>query len=187
MRKFRIIAYMCLLTLAVTPFWGAQLPYTSARSILLSNDSISPAPTNSSIIAKDIIVVDSLATDTVRKKNALDAIVDYKSNDSIVMTNENWAYLFGEAEINYTDIKLSGEIVSINMDSSIVEAKYGLDSIGEEFGYPIFTDKGTEYETKTMKYNFKTKKGFSQHLVTEQGEGYVVAGIAKKNEDILFL
>jgi len=34
-----------------------------------------------------------------------------------------------------------------------------------------------------MKYNFKTKKGFSRHTITQQGEGYVVAAKAKKNED----
>ena len=185
MRKIRIFAYICLMVLIALPFFGAQYAPIASYASSILNDSISPQKTDS-IQTKDSLQTDSLSTDTVPKRNALDAIVDYKSSDSIVMTKEKWAYLFGDAHIDYTDIKLSGEIVSMNMDNSTVEAKYGLDSIGEEFGYPIFSDRGTEYETKTMKYNFKTKQGFSQHLITEQGEGYVVAGIARKNADDSF-
>lgn len=172
------------------PFWGAQRVNSAQDNkafSLLSNDSLVIQKNDSLIKSSDSLTVDSLRTDTLpKKKPPLDAIVDYKSNDSLVMTKGNWGYLYGDAQIDYDQIKLTGEIVSINMDSSIVEAKFGLDSIGKEFGYPIFSDGGTDYETKTMKYNFKTKKGFSQHLVTEQGEGYVVAGKAKKNEDNSF-
>lgn len=185
MRKVRILAYTCLMVLSVLPFFGAQFAPVSSYASSFLNDSVPPLNTDTTQ-RKDSLSSDSLIRDTVPKKNALEAIVDYKSTDSIVMTRDKWAFLYGDAQIDYTDIKLTGEIVSMNMDSSIVEAKYGLDSIGEEFGYPIFTDKGTDYETKTMKYNFKTKKGYSQHLVTEQGEGYVVAGKARKNEDNSF-
>lgn len=44
-----------------------------------------------------VLPADTLATDSVpKKKNALDAPVDYQAKDSIVMTAGNWAYLFGE-------------------------------------------------------------------------------------------
>lgn len=197
MKKIRILAYTCLLVLFAMPFWGAQYLHLSNYTLSI-NDSISTLSPDTtlantsrvfrdSILLTDTISVDSVLTDSVKPKpNALDAIVDFKSNDSIVMTKNNWGYLYGEAQIDYTEIKLTGEIISMNMDSNYVEAIYGVDSIGKEFGYPIFTDGGTDYETKTMKYNFKTKKGFSQHLVTEQGEGFVVAGRAKKNEDNSF-
>lgn len=186
MRKIRVLAYTCLLVLFAMPFWGAQYPHVPSYSLSI-NDSISTPVRSSKKIPRDSIASDSLSVDSVRKKpNALDAIVDFKSNDSIVMTKGNWGYLYGDAKIDYSEIKLTGEIVSMNMDSSYVNATYGLDSIGKEFGYPIFSDGGTDYETKTMKYNFKTKKGYSQHLVTEQGEGFVVAGRAKKNEDNSF-
>ena len=72
------------------------------------------------------------------------------------------------------------------MDSSLVHATFGLDSVGKEFGFPIFSDGGTDYESKTMKYNFKTKKGYITDVITSQGEGYVTAGRAKKNADNSF-
>ena len=39
------------------------------------------------------------------------------------------------------------------------------------------------YEVITMKYNFKTEKAIIEHIVTEQGEGFVVGQTAKKLED----
>lgn len=186
MRKIRILAYTCLLVLFAIPFWGAQYLHLSNYTLVI-NDSIRPLSVDSSRTKMDSIPRDSIRIDSVKPKpNALDAIVDFKSNDSIVMNKNNWGYLFGDAKVDYTEIKLTGEIISMNMDSNYVEATYSLDSVGKEFGYPVFSDGGTDYETKTMKYNFKTKKGFSQHLVTEQGEGFVVAGRAKKNEDNSF-
>ncbi|WP_369799104.1 putative LPS assembly protein LptD [Dysgonomonas sp. BGC7] len=132
------------------------------------------------------VVTDSLPSDSVKKKDMLDAIVDYTANDSIVLTAGNWGFLYGSAEVTYTNIKLKGEQISVNMDSSLVFAKFGLDSVGKEFGYPVFSDGGTDYESKTMKYNFKTRKGYSTNIVTTQGEGYVVANDAKKNPDNSF-
>ena len=187
MRKGRTFAYICLFILFSIPFWGTHRNMAFSQNLPQSNnlstDSIISASKDSILLPTDSLAIrDSIPA----KKPPLEAIVDYKSNDSLIMTQGNWAYLFGSAEVNYEPIKLTGEIISINMDSSVVEAKYALDSIGEEFGYPIFSDGGSDYETKTMRYNFKTKKGFSQHLVTEQGEGYVVAVNTKMNEDKSF-
>ena len=127
-----------------------------------------------------------LATDTLRKKNALDAPVSYEAADSIVMTAGNWAYLFGEADVKYQNIQLQSEQIEMNMDSSVVYAKFGLDSIGQEFGYPLFKEGEQEYESKTMRYNFGSKKGYITDVITQQGEGYVTAGRTKKMEgDIL--
>ena len=116
-------------------------------------------------------------------KNALEAPVTYTAKDSIVMTRGNWAYLFGESNVKYQQIELQSENIEMNMDSSLVFAKFGVDSIGEEFGHPIFIDGGQQYESREMRYNFKTRKGFITDVITQQGEGYVTAGRTKKMED----
>jgi hypothetical protein len=135
--------------------------------------------------SSDSIPNDSIAKDSTRtKRQALDAMVDYTAKDSIVFTEGNWAYLYGSAQVKYKDLSLKGEYLTTNMDSSIVWAKYGLDSLGKEFGYPEFSQgENDKYEAKTIKYNFKTKKGYITHVVTQQGEGYIVAEKAKKNDD----
>ena len=126
---------------------------------------------------------DSLAADSLQRKQALDAPVSYQAADSIVMTAGNWAYLFGDGSVKYQQIELQAENIEMNMDSSIVFAKFGLDSVGSEFGYPLFKDGDQEYEAKMMRYNFKSKKGFINNVITQQGEGYVTAGRTKKMED----
>ena len=128
-------------------------------------------------------VPDTLATDSLQQKQALDAPVSYQAADSIVMTAGNWAYLFGDGSVKYQQIELQAENIEMNMDSSIVFAKFGLDSVGSEFGYPLFKDGDQEYEAKLMRYNFKSKKGFINNVITQQGEGYVTAGRTKKMED----
>ena len=130
------------------------------------------------------ITSDSLQSDSVRpKKPVLDAEVVYSSTDSLVMNADNWAFLFGSSDVKYDQIGIKAERISMNNDSSLVYATYGLDSIGKEFGHPVFSDKSTSYEAKEMKYNFKTEKGYITHGVTEQGEGYVIAQHSKKNPD----
>lgn len=131
-----------------------------------------------------VMPVDSLApVDSTSQKAGLDAPVTYQAADSMVMTAGNWAYLFGDGKVKYQQIELESEEIEMNLDSSLVYAKFGVDSIGEEFGYPLFKDGDQEYESKTMRYNFSTKKGYITDVITQQGEGYVTAGRTKKMED----
>ena len=142
----------------------------------------------------DILRVDSLGTDTValdtlggkKKKEPLDAPVIYEANDSIVFTEGGFANLYGQSKVNYEKIELTSEVITMNMDSSTVFARGVVDSVGVESGLPVFKDGGTPYESKEMRYNFKSKKGFINSIVTQQGEGYVVSKEAKKgaNDEI---
>ena len=171
-----------------------------AQEVRVANDSSAPARQDTVSVPKDTVKLtpDSLqiktdtlmAKDTVRKKkNSLDAVVTYQAKDSILMTAGNWAYLFGESNVKYRQIELQSEVIEMNMDSSLVFAKFGLDSIGEEFGYPLFKDGEQQYESKTMRYNFGSKKGYITDVITQQGEGYVTAGRTKKmaNNDMFMM
>ncbi|MDR1121815.1 MAG: LPS-assembly protein LptD [Dysgonamonadaceae bacterium] len=145
----------------------------------LSVDSAAfPLPTDS--IAGDSIAVDTLSQ---RRTPLLEAKVDYQSNDSIIMTGDHKIFLYGEGNVKYQTMELDAEYIEVNMDSSFVYASFALDSIGDEFGYPVFKDGDSEYESKTMRYNFKTKKGFATDGITQQGEGYVTATRMKKMSD----
>ncbi|WP_235816740.1 putative LPS assembly protein LptD [Bacteroides mediterraneensis] len=137
-------------------------------------------------LAMDSLGIDTLAADTAKKKEPLDAPVIYEANDSIVFTKGGYAHLYGEGKVNYQNIELTSAIISMNMDSSTVYARGVADTTGVESGTPVFKDGETPYESKTMRYNFKTKKGFINNIVTQQGEGYVTSKKAKKgaNDEI---
>lgn len=118
------------------------------------------------------------------QKQAIDAPVHYTSKDSIVMMGNGVAYMYGSGDVKYKSMQLTAEYIRVQMDSSTVYANGVLDTVENEWkGKPVFKDGKDSYESNEMTYNLKTKKGFIRHVVTEQGEGYVIADKTKKTED----
>lgn len=139
-----------------------------------------------SLVNADSLAMDSLALDTTPKKEPLDAPVIYEASDSIVFTKGGFAHLYGSGKVNYQNIELTSQLITMNMDSSTVFARGVADTTGVEQGTPVFKDGETPYESKMMRYNFKTKKGFINNIVTQQGDGYVTSEESKKgaNDEI---
>ena len=119
----------------------------------------------------------------VREKVDLDHVVEFNAKDSIILFGRNHAVMYGGSKIIYGDIDMSAAQISMDMDSSQVQAIGVPDTVGELSGNPVFKDNSGEYESREMKYNFKTKRGYITDIVTEQGEGYLTGGITKKTED----
>ncbi len=110
----------------------------------------------------------------------LDNVVEFQAKDSVILYGKNDARMYGDSKIKYGDIDLSAMNIQMDMNTSTVDAVGRLDSVGELEGKPIFKDPSGEYESKTMKYNFKSKKGFITDVITQQGEGYLTGGATKK-------
>ncbi len=137
----------------------------------------------------DTLTVDSVGTDSVaqkqtEKKSELDAPVPYQANDSIIFLFDSLStgYLYGESKVSYERSVIEAAVISMNMDSSTVFA-YGVpDSTGKErVGSPVFTDGATPYESETMRYNFKSKRGFIKNVYTPQGDAFVTSTNSKKD------
>ncbi len=174
--QFYILAILMLFTFNV----GAQS---------LNEDSVVNVDT---IVVTDTIAPDSIAITTIdsvkpsrirRVKVDLDNQVDFSSKDSIVMTGQNQIYMYGNGKVKYGNLKLDADKIDMDMKNSLVYAVGSKDSVGEWVGKPIFDEGGTTYETETMKYNFKTKKGYITNVITEQGEGYLTGGETKKDSE----
>ncbi|MCH5326684.1 MAG: LPS-assembly protein LptD [Duncaniella sp.] len=116
----------------------------------------------------------------VRSKVDIDNAVDFAAADSLVLVGRNLAYMYGQSQVTYGDIKLDASRIRMNLDSTTVYAVGTPDSLGDLQGSPVFTDKGTTYEAKTMTYNFDTEYGYITDVVTQQGEGYLTGGRTKK-------
>ena len=132
---------------------------------------------------------DTLAADTAKKKknkDALDAPVRYVANDSLVWSRGGNAFLYGSGKVNYDKIELTADVISMNMDSSVVHAAGRADSTGVVQGQPIFVDGGTPYETNRISYNFKSKKGKINNVYTQQGDGFMTGSDAKKDSNNVF-
>lgn len=134
----------------------------------------------------DYVVQDSVATDSTKKESSgdvLDAPVKYIANDSMVWSRGGNAYLYGSGQVNYDKIELTADVISMNMDSSVVHAVGRADSLGQMIGQPVFKDGGTPYETNRISYNFKSKKGKINNVYTQQGDGFMLGKDAKKDSN----
>lgn len=161
----------------------AQESVTAVESL---NDSIAVRQPDSllQIAADTTLQVDTAAVDTTaRKKSMLEAPVTYQASDSIVLTGTNMAYLYGESNVKYQNIELQAERIEMSMDSSIVYATFALDSVGAEYGYPLFVEGEQQIEAKSMRYNFRSRKAYANEVLTQQGEGFLTAGVTKKMPD----
>lgn len=161
-------------------------------SLNIPSDSIK-IESDSLILLSDSLLTrnDSIQNDSILTvSDAIDAPITGASKDSMVMIMDghNMIFLYGSASIQYKNMSLEGEYLEVDADSSIVYSTFGKDSIGAEFGYPVFKEGDTSYEMKKARYNFKSKKMFISDVITQQGEGYVTAGETKKMpNDELFM
>ncbi|WP_346695028.1 putative LPS assembly protein LptD [Barnesiella viscericola] len=157
---------------------------SSATALPLAVPAL-PDSTGVDSLAADSLSTDSLANDSVpkKKKNGLTSVVDYQANDSIVFTNGNEVYMYGKGVVQFDGMELNADQIEMNMDSSQVYAVGRPDTVGDIVGRPVFKDKSGEYESETMHYNFKTKKGYITNIVTQQGEGYLTGGQTKKMDN----
>ncbi len=165
--------------------------------LLYAQDKPSVIPVNPVDSVKSVLSVDSVnSVDSaladssqqaqprfVRERVDLDHVVKFNAKDSIILFGRNHAVMYGGSNILYGDIDMTASQISMDMDSSQVQAVGVIDSIGELVGNPVFKDASGEYESRVMKYNFKTKRGYITDIVTEQGEGFLTGGITKKTED----
>ena len=122
-------------------------------------------------------------SDTLPKVKAsfLEAPINYTASDSAVLFGDGSAVLHGNGDLKYKEMELTGEYIRIRMDSSLIYARGVRDTIEDEVvGAPVFKDGKDSYESQELTYNLKTQKGFIREVVTEQGEGYIVADKTKK-------
>ncbi|MBD5229313.1 MAG: LPS-assembly protein LptD [Bacteroidales bacterium] len=149
-------------------------------------DSLNTNITTPSVSADSTIATPkrSAAPSRIRREKVdLDNQVKFSSADSLVLIGRSNMIMYGDGQVDYGDLKLDAALIEVDLDKSEVYAVGQPDSVGEIVGSPVFEEGGSSYETKTMRYNFKSKRGFITDVITEQGEGYLTGGTTKKTED----
>ena len=127
---------------------------------------------------------DSLYADSLnrQRKNGIDAPVHYTATDSMTYEGASGiAHLYGNANVKYEDMDLQSDQIYMSLDSSLVHATGSMDTTGTKFGTPIFKMGSDTYETDTMAFNFKTKKGLVSNVYTEQEDGFMTSELSKRN------
>ncbi|WP_460933981.1 putative LPS assembly protein LptD [Spirosoma humi] len=133
---------------------------------------------------------DSLQKDSLQTADSFKTTVKYQAKDSTFYSADGRTVeLFGEASVIYGDISLKADYIRLNYLTNEVYAKGRYDSTAKKLiGRPIFQDGEGKYDAKEIRYNFKSRKGRIQGVITQQGEGNIRGQTVKKDdEDNLYI
>lgn len=170
---FPLVFFYLICLVGVFPLHGQQ---TNAPAIV---------PT---IQPNDTARADTATVTAKQSEGAFDAEITYSATDSIVFMGDGTGFLYGNTDVKYKEMNLSGaNFVRVKMDSTLIYAQATTDSTGALVGKPIFKDGEAEYTSNEMTYNFRSKRGFVRQAVTQQGEGYIISERTKiiDNQTIL--
>ena len=195
------------------PFFKSKKKGTDSKHPIENNDSTNNNSTDSipnDSTAHGTAVVDTTAMDSLQKaiylynkqiddsvrldsinrtkSNGINAPVEYSADDSLVyVADSRLAHLYGNSKVKYENMDLESEKVAMSMDSSLVHAtgvRDTADHTGKTLvGTPVFKMGNDSYESDTMAFNFKTKKGLISNVYTKQEEGFLRSQLSKRNDN----
>ncbi|CAL1517378.1 putative LPS assembly protein LptD [Chitinophaga sp. MM2321] len=114
-------------------------------------------------------------------KDTLDAPVNYKAKDSIIlMVPDKRFYLYGAANTKYKTIDLSAEKMNFDQATGVLEATNAKDTAGKIYGRPVMNDGGQSFDSDTLRYNFTSQKAKIYNTRSQYGEGFVHSEQTKK-------
>jgi lipopolysaccharide assembly outer membrane protein LptD (OstA) len=185
-----VVAEVPRLRFTGSTFEGDSIVTDSTKQ-LLSDSVKSSLPDTASMDSLQLLIWkrnkaidDSLAADSAnrQRKNGIDAPVTYSATDSMTYEGATAiAHLYGKSHVTYQDMDLESDQIYMSLDSSLVHATGSLDTLGLKFGTPVFKMGNDTYETDTMAFNFKTKKGLISNAYTQQEDGFMTSELSKRD------
>lgn len=110
--------------------------------------------------------------------------VKYSAMDSTsVLADSQVVYLYGKATVNFEDLELKADFIRIDMNAKEVAAAGLPDSNGVLQGKPEFAQGDQRFKATSMRYNFGSKKGKINYVITSEGEGYIHGATVKKDPE----
>ena len=159
----------------------AQEPQRAGDSLLIQEPVLVTDTTGLIPIPDTVHNISPTDTSKKSKEESIDSPVEYTAKDSLVYAlGQEKVYLYGDGEVKYKDILLKAAIIEFDMTKEIVIATGRADSTGKITGKPVFTQGSESFESDTLSYNFRTKKGIIKHIFTEQEGGYLHSNITKR-------
>ncbi len=116
--------------------------------------------------------------------DALNAPVTATAADSAVLNmKENLFYLYGNAQVNYEDLKLNAGQINFDQRTNTIIAQPAFDTAGYITERPTFTQAGETVTYDSLQYNFKSKRALIRNARSQYGEGFVISEQVKRNPD----
>lgn len=165
---------------------------TTADTLVLKDstltDTLQMDSLTKAIYKRNLQVDDSLRIDSINraKSNGIEDPIQYEGRDSLVYDALNrTAYMYGAANVNYQNMTLKSEKIQLDLNKNVVHATGVADSTEEKGlkGIPQFKMGQEEYETDTIAFNIKSKRGLIRNVYTAQQEGFLTSQLSKRNAD----
>lgn len=159
----------------------------SLDSQLATPDSVEPLDSlHEAILRHNQHIDDSIRLDSIQraKSNGIESPVKYSAQDSLVyFAGTKSAYLYGSSTVDYQNMKLTSDKIYTSLDSSLIRATGTADSTETKGlrGIPHFTMGSDDYDSDTIAFNFKSKRGLIRDVYTQQEEGYLTGERAKRD------
>jgi len=155
----------------------------STDSIFISDTIVTDSLMVRDTIATNQKINDSVQADT-KDRTVIEAKIERTAADSIIQDlASKKVYLYGEAVVTYQEITLEAAYIEVDFNTNSLYATGLPDSTGKMAGYPIFSESGETFKAKTMTYNFRTKEGIIQNVLTEDDMGFLHGEKVKKMDD----
>lgn len=121
--------------------------------------------------------------------NAISHVIKYKAKDSVAMDLQSRrAFLFTDGDIDYDNMLLKADRVEVDFEQHTLRAFGTLDTSGNTIGRPFFKQDDGEYHADSILFNYTTKKGIIQGVITQEGDGFLHGQKVKKiNDSVMYL
>ncbi len=120
-------------------------------------------------------------------KDSLEAPITYQAEDSaVILIAEKKVILYGKTKIDYQNNTLTAPKVELDQATQILTAVYATDSAGLVLERAQFTDGKQKFQSDTIRFNMKNKKGITTNTYTQQEELYIKIKTAKMIGDVTY-
>ncbi len=165
-----------------------SLTVTDSIRLRQETDTLAMDSLQKAIYKHNLQVDDSLRIDSINraKSNGIEAPVRYEGQDSLVYDAVNrTAYMYGSSDVTYENMNLKSEKIQMNLNNNLIYATGAADSTAEDGirNKPVFQFGQDEYNTDTIAFNYKSKRGLIQNVTTTQEEGFLRSELSKRNSD----
>lgn len=175
---------------------GQRVPHSAADSLPPTvDDSLHSAADTTQMDSLQLAIYhhnkaidDSIRLDSLNRQKAtgIDAPVKYSAEDSLVYdARTKTAHLYGKSQVDYESMNLQSDKIHMSLDSSLVRATGSPDSTEKDGlkGKPIFKMGASTYDTDTVAFNFKSRKGLIRDVYTQQEDGFLMSKVAKRDAE----
>lgn len=125
-----------------------------------------------------------LADTTLPSTDFINASIFYDADDSLIFDlEEQKVRMYNNAVVRFDGMELKAAYIEYSFVDHLACAQGLLDTAGVLYGIPQFMDDGPAFSQKSLCFNFKTKKGYSHEVITQDGDVYLHAETAKRHSN----